>query len=371
MKLTDLPGDFQTCLADGIVVMAEHLKRLFPPPRQVQGGHVKTHDVRVVRVVHEETQQIGNQVPTESELDSSLGEPDLHQQSALRHLTSVSTRTLALQSRKRLASTDIQGIPQQLELLVAFRCASTIDQHLEPAMINPCVGYSEVANTVVTDERIAKADIPQSVAQSGHELVQLGVRGRRRFVPQPAGHTLTRHRLPPANEKSSEQAPLLLRAELKRATSSENPDLAPESEVNRVSRDLNQLFGHALNPLSGIRRPGRMLHGQSFTQSFTHLSPQLPEVNGQLFPQLRGTTCSRRRKRPVREKRSREMSQNAREWKKSSFSEGGGECVEVARVAGGVLVRDSKNPDGPSLWFTSMEWIAFLYGVLAGEFGLQ
>ncbi|WP_086781388.1 DUF397 domain-containing protein [Crossiella equi] len=65
------------------------------------------------------------------------------------------------------------------------------------------------------------------------------------------------------------------------------------------------------------------------------------------------------------------MSQNAREWKKSSFSEGGGECVEVARVAGGVLVRDSKNPDGPSLWFTSMEWIAFLYGVLAGEFGLQ
>jgi hypothetical protein len=60
-----------------------------------------------------------------------------------------------------------------------------------------------------------------------------------------------------------------------------------------------------------------------------------------------------------------------RNWKKSSFSEGGGACVEVARVSNGVLVRDSKNPSGPELWFTSLEWIAFLYGVMAGEFGVQ
>ncbi|WP_033429494.1 DUF397 domain-containing protein [Saccharothrix syringae] len=65
------------------------------------------------------------------------------------------------------------------------------------------------------------------------------------------------------------------------------------------------------------------------------------------------------------------MDARNRQWKKSSFSEGGGECVEVAMVSGGVLVRDSKNPNGPELWFTSLEWIAFLYGVLAGEFGLQ
>jgi len=65
------------------------------------------------------------------------------------------------------------------------------------------------------------------------------------------------------------------------------------------------------------------------------------------------------------------MARNERQWKKSSFSEGGGECVEVAMVEGGVLVRDSKNPAGPSLWFSSLEWIAFLYGVLAGEFGLK
>ncbi|ROP41830.1 DUF397 domain-containing protein [Saccharothrix texasensis] len=65
------------------------------------------------------------------------------------------------------------------------------------------------------------------------------------------------------------------------------------------------------------------------------------------------------------------MSAKIRNWKKSSFSEGGGACVEVAMVSNGVLVRDSKNPSGPELWFTSLEWIAFLYGVLAGEFGVQ
>ncbi|MCG8927557.1 DUF397 domain-containing protein [Lentzea sp. CC55] len=61
----------------------------------------------------------------------------------------------------------------------------------------------------------------------------------------------------------------------------------------------------------------------------------------------------------------------SRNWKKSSFSEGGNACVEVAMVSTGVLVRDSKNPSGPELWFTSLEWIAFLYGVMAGEFGLR
>lgn len=37
-------------------------------------------------------------------------------------------------------------------------------------------------------------------------------------------------------------------------------------------------------------------------------------------------------------------------WRKSSHSNGtGGECVEVAAVPGRLLVRDSKNPDGPVL----------------------
>jgi hypothetical protein len=59
-------------------------------------------------------------------------------------------------------------------------------------------------------------------------------------------------------------------------------------------------------------------------------------------------------------------------WSKSSFS-GAAEqnCVEVARLgAAGVAVRDSKNPTGPALTFSTDEWTAFVDGVLAGEFTL-
>jgi Domain of unknown function (DUF397) len=45
-----------------------------------------------------------------------------------------------------------------------------------------------------------------------------------------------------------------------------------------------------------------------------------------------------------------------------------GECVEVEAAAGGVLVRDSKDPAGPVLAFTPGEWAEFLAGVKAGEF---
>ncbi|MGI5167822.1 DUF397 domain-containing protein [Spirillospora sp. CA-253888] len=37
-------------------------------------------------------------------------------------------------------------------------------------------------------------------------------------------------------------------------------------------------------------------------------------------------------------------------WRKSSYSEpNGGDCVEVAGVAGVVAIRDSKHPTGPKL----------------------
>ncbi|MER7542393.1 DUF397 domain-containing protein [Spirillospora sp. NPDC127506] len=37
-------------------------------------------------------------------------------------------------------------------------------------------------------------------------------------------------------------------------------------------------------------------------------------------------------------------------WRKSSHSGGtGGECVELAAVPGHVLLRDSKDPEGPCL----------------------
>lgn len=60
----------------------------------------------------------------------------------------------------------------------------------------------------------------------------------------------------------------------------------------------------------------------------------------------------------------------ASHWVKSSLSKANGNCVEVAGLPdGGVGVRNSRDPDGPVLQFTSDEWHAFLGGVRRGEFG--
>jgi hypothetical protein len=55
------------------------------------------------------------------------------------------------------------------------------------------------------------------------------------------------------------------------------------------------------------------------------------------------------------------------EWRKSSTS-GVAECVEMAHVGDQVLIRDSKDPDGPRLRYTAAEWRAFVEGVRLGEF---
>ncbi|MEU5366935.1 DUF397 domain-containing protein [Streptomyces sp. NPDC005925] len=48
-------------------------------------------------------------------------------------------------------------------------------------------------------------------------------------------------------------------------------------------------------------------------------------------------------------------------WKKSSYSSGeGGQCVEVARTAAVVNIRDSKQTTGPVLAVGRAEWGAFL-----------
>ncbi|MEV0194551.1 DUF397 domain-containing protein [Kitasatospora purpeofusca] len=57
-------------------------------------------------------------------------------------------------------------------------------------------------------------------------------------------------------------------------------------------------------------------------------------------------------------------------WFKSSYSDNGGECVEVsASFPGAVPVRDSKDPEGPALVFPADAWRSFVAGVQAGEFG--
>ncbi|MGC5030799.1 DUF397 domain-containing protein [Micromonospora sp. DT229] len=51
-------------------------------------------------------------------------------------------------------------------------------------------------------------------------------------------------------------------------------------------------------------------------------------------------------------------------WHKSSRS-CQGNCVEVASSKSFVLVRDSKDPDGPALLISRSAWDAFLTGVPA------
>lgn len=44
----------------------------------------------------------------------------------------------------------------------------------------------------------------------------------------------------------------------------------------------------------------------------------------------------------------------------TSYSGGSGDCVEVASTPERVLVRDSKEPDGPALAFPTSAWRTFL-----------
>ncbi|MFD7903962.1 DUF397 domain-containing protein [Kitasatospora sp. NPDC059747] len=57
-------------------------------------------------------------------------------------------------------------------------------------------------------------------------------------------------------------------------------------------------------------------------------------------------------------------------WRKSSYSgTNGGDCIEVATGgAGGVPVRDSKDPQGPVLVFPAPAWASFLSGLQTGDF---
>ncbi|MFD9062840.1 DUF397 domain-containing protein [Kitasatospora purpeofusca] len=57
-------------------------------------------------------------------------------------------------------------------------------------------------------------------------------------------------------------------------------------------------------------------------------------------------------------------------WRKSTYSNGGGGCIEVADGYTDVMpVRDSKDPQGPALLFPADAWRSFVTAVQAGEFG--
>ncbi|PZT74884.1 MULTISPECIES: DUF397 domain-containing protein [unclassified Streptomyces] len=62
-------------------------------------------------------------------------------------------------------------------------------------------------------------------------------------------------------------------------------------------------------------------------------------------------------------------------WYTSSYSNNGGACVQVATnlvaTTGTVPVRDSKNPDGPTLALPADAYAAFVAGAKRGGVGLS
>ncbi|WP_079063910.1 DUF397 domain-containing protein [Streptomyces sp. NRRL F-4489] len=48
-------------------------------------------------------------------------------------------------------------------------------------------------------------------------------------------------------------------------------------------------------------------------------------------------------------------------WRKSSYSDTGGDCVELTQLApGATAIRDSKNVTGPQVIVTARAWASFI-----------
>ncbi|MFG2913105.1 DUF397 domain-containing protein [Kitasatospora sp. NPDC048298] len=55
-------------------------------------------------------------------------------------------------------------------------------------------------------------------------------------------------------------------------------------------------------------------------------------------------------------------------WKKSTYSGGNGDCLEVATGEDIRYVRDSKDPTGPALAFSAAAHSSFIAAVATGRF---
>jgi hypothetical protein len=47
-------------------------------------------------------------------------------------------------------------------------------------------------------------------------------------------------------------------------------------------------------------------------------------------------------------------------WRKAKRSKANGNCAEVASAAGAIIIRDSRNPQGPALYYSPDSWRSFI-----------
>jgi hypothetical protein len=56
------------------------------------------------------------------------------------------------------------------------------------------------------------------------------------------------------------------------------------------------------------------------------------------------------------------------EWRKARQSANNGACVELAPVAGQILIRDSKDQNGPIIAYSQYTWRLFVASAKTGHF---
>jgi hypothetical protein len=62
------------------------------------------------------------------------------------------------------------------------------------------------------------------------------------------------------------------------------------------------------------------------------------------------------------------MSMRNLEWRKARHSANNGACVELAPTAGHILIRDSKDQNGPVLAYSGYSWRQFVAAAKTGHF---
>ena len=55
-------------------------------------------------------------------------------------------------------------------------------------------------------------------------------------------------------------------------------------------------------------------------------------------------------------------------WRKAKRSKANGACTEVALAAGTIIIRDSKDPQGPVLYYSPESWRSFIGETRMGRF---